>query len=763
MAKTLLNLNNQAQGRILTLGTETSLPASLLLNKGTGTVDTILADIKGSINVAGDVYIAKAPTQNLHGTNKLYVDSLVSSAVGSIGKQKKLSFTGAQNAVNTVFTITEAKAVALDSLQVFVNGILQSTGDYTANASTVTFSYAPESGDKLVMYGTAESQWTGAIGGGSGGSGSAAPLTFLDLPDTPASYTPDKWVKVNSTGTGIEFTDAPSGSGGAPSGSGGSGAVTITAKDFAILYKTMTLTPNTYYIVTDFFTSTPVVGASEVYYKAPVEPIEVFATANNSYYKYVKSLKYEGEFFRWGNADYNPIYSSTTQYVSIDYSFANGSGTNASTGGVDYINVTTMPLQGASFSYALYFNRYSWDSLHNDVTILDWTEDDNIRLDYDNNRIYFKGLVQGGREFYSYTRSALPIHINYGHTSNRINIIKNIYCDTDYRASKYRRFTPVFPEAVLNQAYTKNQVFMYSGNVWVCKEDGQWGVSDTTRHFSEIIPSWNNNHWIRSNFRFLGNDYSAINAGNTNFNDYFIFNYTNDDARNINLRVGYSPDVVFKAYLYDALVTTPSVYGDNNYYGTFWNVIKSELVVNTYTNGWNYYFGEITNVKANLTDCIISLVFSDSEVIASNTIFSNIVRTSKLGTIEGSYLGHVERSTVLNRLDYVNLSILDTTIKNSASYSYGTISKSILETFNNIGEMQVYNTDAGLIDFNQIGAIQMYQVETLEKNNRYISGLSLVNLSDKEVVKINNNDFWLRSYSEVNGEITPVYEIYTPV
>jgi hypothetical protein len=181
MAKTLLNLNNQAQGRILTLGTETSLPASLLLNKGTGTVDTILADIQGSINVTGDVYIAKAPTQDPHGTNKLYVDSLVSSAVGSIGKQKKLSFTGAQNAVNTVFTITEAKAVALESLQVFVNGILQSTGDYTANASTVTFSYAPESDDKLVMYGTAESQWTGAIGGGSGESGSSSATLMVSV------------------------------------------------------------------------------------------------------------------------------------------------------------------------------------------------------------------------------------------------------------------------------------------------------------------------------------------------------------------------------------------------------------------------------------------------------------------------------------------------------------------------------------------------------------------------------------------------------
>lgn len=45
----------------------------------------------------------------------------------------------------------------------------------------------------------------------SGGSGSST--SFIGLDDTPSSYTADKWLKVNSSANGIEWVDAPSGSG----------------------------------------------------------------------------------------------------------------------------------------------------------------------------------------------------------------------------------------------------------------------------------------------------------------------------------------------------------------------------------------------------------------------------------------------------------------------------------------------------------------------------------------------------------------------
>ena len=45
--------------------------------------------------------------------------------------------------------------------------------------------------------------------------------TFLELTDTPSAFISNKWVKVNSTATALELTDAPSGGGGGGSGQGG--------------------------------------------------------------------------------------------------------------------------------------------------------------------------------------------------------------------------------------------------------------------------------------------------------------------------------------------------------------------------------------------------------------------------------------------------------------------------------------------------------------------------------------------------------------
>ena len=49
--------------------------------------------------------------------------------------------------------------------------------------------------------------YTAASGGSSGAT------TFLELTDTPASYTSNKFLAVNSSGNAVEFVDAPSGGG----------------------------------------------------------------------------------------------------------------------------------------------------------------------------------------------------------------------------------------------------------------------------------------------------------------------------------------------------------------------------------------------------------------------------------------------------------------------------------------------------------------------------------------------------------------------
>ena len=50
--------------------------------------------------------------------------------------------------------------------------------------------------------------YTPPAGGGGGGSS-----TFTGLSDTPSSLTAGKWLKVNTGGTALEWTDAPSGGG----------------------------------------------------------------------------------------------------------------------------------------------------------------------------------------------------------------------------------------------------------------------------------------------------------------------------------------------------------------------------------------------------------------------------------------------------------------------------------------------------------------------------------------------------------------------
>ena len=56
--------------------------------------------------------------------------------------------------------------------------------------------------------------WNGSDYDWVSGGGSS---TFIGLTDTPSSFTASKWLKVNSAGNALEFTDAPSGGGGGSS------------------------------------------------------------------------------------------------------------------------------------------------------------------------------------------------------------------------------------------------------------------------------------------------------------------------------------------------------------------------------------------------------------------------------------------------------------------------------------------------------------------------------------------------------------------
>ena len=65
---------------------------------------------------------------------------------------KKVAFTGAINNTNDAFTLTTS--VRVNSETVYLNGLLQEAGvEYTVASGVITFASAPQTGDKVVIYG----------------------------------------------------------------------------------------------------------------------------------------------------------------------------------------------------------------------------------------------------------------------------------------------------------------------------------------------------------------------------------------------------------------------------------------------------------------------------------------------------------------------------------------------------------------------------------------------------------------------------------
>ena len=67
-------------------------------------------------------------------------------------------------------------------------------------------------GGEVLSWNGSDYDWVPDQTGSGGGSS-----TFIGLTDTPSSFTASKWLKVNSAGNALEFTDAPSGGGGGSS------------------------------------------------------------------------------------------------------------------------------------------------------------------------------------------------------------------------------------------------------------------------------------------------------------------------------------------------------------------------------------------------------------------------------------------------------------------------------------------------------------------------------------------------------------------
>ena len=93
--------------------------------------------------------------------------------------------------------VVNAAAIAADAV----------TTDKILNNSVTVGKISATGTPSSSTYLRGDGSWS-AVSGGGGSS------TFTGLTDTPSSFTADKWLKVNSAGNALEFTDAPSGGGG---------------------------------------------------------------------------------------------------------------------------------------------------------------------------------------------------------------------------------------------------------------------------------------------------------------------------------------------------------------------------------------------------------------------------------------------------------------------------------------------------------------------------------------------------------------------
>lgn len=162
MAKTLFNLDRQAEGKIFVWGTESAGGDALItINKGTQPVTTIVLDVKGSQSIAGDLNLLG----NLNVTGNINSVSVTNTNVADI--TITLNDGGSTATANGAAGINvEGDTGAIIGRLVFDNTLTSKwkIGDGSAQVEIVTISGAQTLTNKSI----AGSQITGNISGNAG-------------------------------------------------------------------------------------------------------------------------------------------------------------------------------------------------------------------------------------------------------------------------------------------------------------------------------------------------------------------------------------------------------------------------------------------------------------------------------------------------------------------------------------------------------------------------------------------------------------------
>lgn len=158
MAKTSINLDRQADGRVFSFGgTGAGADALLTINKGTAAASTVVLDVKGSQNIAGDLNL----TGNLNVTGNINTVSVTNTNVADITITLNDGGTTAGAAGAGIFIEGDSNSVI--GKLVFDNTLTSKfkIGDGSSQAEIVTVSGAQTLTNKTIGGG----QISGNIGG----------------------------------------------------------------------------------------------------------------------------------------------------------------------------------------------------------------------------------------------------------------------------------------------------------------------------------------------------------------------------------------------------------------------------------------------------------------------------------------------------------------------------------------------------------------------------------------------------------------------
>jgi hypothetical protein len=269
---------------------------------------------------------------------------------------------------------------------------------------------------------------------------------------------------------------------------GGTPYIECTYAELYTLTYEGNLVPNTTYILTDYQSTEQIKGApAGTYYTAPVEKLVLIAKNKYEFQSYAVSLTYPGEIVKY-DISINKARLSQKEYVNYNWENDAEYPDNYHSEGVigigyDYLQLAGaefMPIAGMPFYYDVEWNDWN-DWIWFEMPMLG-IDSEWIRLDYVNNRIYFKkyettGFPSDLSGIYCSSFKFILGDDRKGQTGHRVQTYRNNEYTHDYRAHKFRRYKMnLVPAPVDGTHYPANTLLLINSYLWRVITDSTYNV-----------------------------------------------------------------------------------------------------------------------------------------------------------------------------------------------------------------------------------------------------------------------------------------------